>query len=463
MNCREYSELMSEYIDGRLPVEDSAAIAAHLEQCANCRAVEEELRATVSLVSGLERLEAPEGFADGVKARLERRLLIEGPVRGRRRRLLPWSLGGVALAAAAAILMVAFVHYGRDTEEIARPREPYMSDSWDQSAVEGKAGAYEDHLALESGPAERLDRDTDVVVAHKKERAEEGGALTVDRADRLYGDADVGGVDKKEGTAGPATTVEGFADFRGEKDVARKESAGAAPVLEEAERELYSRTDVVAKDSQQRLARRTESAEASQNGRVLAALPPETKANGPVDEETRQRLKSLGYVGDDAPVEDDKASFAELESKVAVGSEEVTERENAAGTRGVSGKGGVATAPADANYAFDTTAKRKVEVPATPPAEEPVLGGEFIARAPAPDESAKGVLRDKVEAEVPRMEFHSEKGAIQAVHLFANNLVPPEKQLKVEKPSVDELKTFLGANGIVVLELADEKSVIQAD
>ncbi len=78
MECKRVTELLSEYIDGRLSVEDSAAIAAHLEGCAACRRAEAELRRTVALVCGLETKAAPEGFADAVAARLERSMLLDG-------------------------------------------------------------------------------------------------------------------------------------------------------------------------------------------------------------------------------------------------------------------------------------------------------------------------------------------------------------------------------------------------
>lgn len=110
MDCEKLLELLSEYIDGRLSVEESAAVAAHLEDCLECREFEKELRATVRLVGDLDHCAAPESFADGVAAALERKMLLDGPLARRGgRRWLPWSFAGLSLAAAAAVLAVVLV------------------------------------------------------------------------------------------------------------------------------------------------------------------------------------------------------------------------------------------------------------------------------------------------------------------------------------------------------------------
>ncbi len=115
MECEKTKDLLSEYIDGRLPVDEAAAIAAHLEDCRGCREVERELRATISLVARLAGKEAPEGFAEGVSAALERRMLLEPPPVGARRwRWAAWSFGGISAAAAAVVLAILIVHGPRE-------------------------------------------------------------------------------------------------------------------------------------------------------------------------------------------------------------------------------------------------------------------------------------------------------------------------------------------------------------
>ena len=85
MNCDKCRELLSEYIDGRLGIEDASAVAAHLETCAACRALDRELRASIALMGDLEVKSPPQGFADSVTARLERRMLLDTPSGPKRR------------------------------------------------------------------------------------------------------------------------------------------------------------------------------------------------------------------------------------------------------------------------------------------------------------------------------------------------------------------------------------------
>ena len=51
--CEEMRPLVSALVDGELPVEDAAFVRAHLATCAECRALEEELRATSALVASV--------------------------------------------------------------------------------------------------------------------------------------------------------------------------------------------------------------------------------------------------------------------------------------------------------------------------------------------------------------------------------------------------------------------------
>ncbi len=62
MECRQVRELLSDYIDNLTSNEDSAAIKAHLAQCAGCNAEYEELLNIVTLLSELPEKELPHSF-----------------------------------------------------------------------------------------------------------------------------------------------------------------------------------------------------------------------------------------------------------------------------------------------------------------------------------------------------------------------------------------------------------------
>jgi Domain of unknown function (DUF4349)/Putative zinc-finger len=61
----------SALIDGMLDARAAAEVASHLEGCAACRAEIAQLRSTVGLLREVHPVQAPEGFAAGVRTRLE--------------------------------------------------------------------------------------------------------------------------------------------------------------------------------------------------------------------------------------------------------------------------------------------------------------------------------------------------------------------------------------------------------
>lgn len=122
MNCDKCADLLSEFIDERLPGETAAAVAAHLDGCANCCALEAELRATVSLLTGLERQTPDFDVAAAVQARLERKLLIAEPApRSARARLTPWRFAGIGAAAAAVVLAALYVWMPPAANQVTPP------------------------------------------------------------------------------------------------------------------------------------------------------------------------------------------------------------------------------------------------------------------------------------------------------------------------------------------------------
>jgi anti-sigma factor RsiW len=50
MTCRELVELVTEYLEGRLPPRERARFEAHLDECGHCRRYVEQMRGTVRLL-----------------------------------------------------------------------------------------------------------------------------------------------------------------------------------------------------------------------------------------------------------------------------------------------------------------------------------------------------------------------------------------------------------------------------
>jgi len=79
MECMEARQKLSEALDERLTDEEKDALAAHLEDCASCRAQETELKELHAVVSDLAQSAAAPPDDDAVLARLRRSIGDEPP------------------------------------------------------------------------------------------------------------------------------------------------------------------------------------------------------------------------------------------------------------------------------------------------------------------------------------------------------------------------------------------------
>jgi len=120
MECKQSQEYMSAYLDGELGPSESAQLSAHLEECRQCRSMQDELRALRALVAGgATRYAAPEHLKHRIRAAIkteqQREAATRAPVRaGARERAggftrWPWAwinlgLTGLSTAAFAVTL-----------------------------------------------------------------------------------------------------------------------------------------------------------------------------------------------------------------------------------------------------------------------------------------------------------------------------------------------------------------------
>ena len=95
--CEKYVPALSALIDGELNDTERAEVLAHLETCEPCREFFTELSAMHAAFGELEEFDAPEGFADGVMARLH-----EAPAAKKRTYRTAW----ISLAACAAFVVI---------------------------------------------------------------------------------------------------------------------------------------------------------------------------------------------------------------------------------------------------------------------------------------------------------------------------------------------------------------------
>lgn len=68
LSCAELVELLSDYLDERLPPSERARFRAHLAQCPHCVEYLEQMRATLRLASRLRADELPASVRAGLLA-----------------------------------------------------------------------------------------------------------------------------------------------------------------------------------------------------------------------------------------------------------------------------------------------------------------------------------------------------------------------------------------------------------
>ena len=100
--CEYYIELLSAGLDGMLSDEQEQELAEHLAACPACRELGPQLVAAHAAFPQMEELQAPEGFAEGVMARVRAEEKAKPKVVPFFRRPAVKSLSALAACAAGA-------------------------------------------------------------------------------------------------------------------------------------------------------------------------------------------------------------------------------------------------------------------------------------------------------------------------------------------------------------------------
>ena len=119
MDCKKCEELLLEYLYEELDELLAASVAAHLEKCAKCGALERRYRATLALLDAAREEEVPAASAEAARQMLSRQMLLAKPGEGR----VSYGLFGPRyVLAAAAVLLAAIVVY----IVTGRPEPPFV-------------------------------------------------------------------------------------------------------------------------------------------------------------------------------------------------------------------------------------------------------------------------------------------------------------------------------------------------
>ena len=144
--CNDYAALLDLYVDGELSPEEMSRVQAHLEQCPGCRVYVDDALAIRAAFPDVEDAEVPEGFAEGVMAR------IQAEAVSKKKKTTPWRKVLPTLAACCALVIllrsVPGMFSGRKLEAPAMAA-PAMAT---ESAAEEKA------VAVAEEPAVMMDR-----------------------------------------------------------------------------------------------------------------------------------------------------------------------------------------------------------------------------------------------------------------------------------------------------------------
>jgi hypothetical protein len=194
MLCDQVREHLSAYLDKELTADLSAAVRGHLDTCAECRALADDLRATVNLLGRLPAHAAPGHLADDVMREIERRgiLAIGAPLEPQpQERTLPMRRARLwprALAVAATLVLAVGIGIFAYMSNIGRQASPAPESAVVRKAPEASK-ASEDFLVATSpkpadpadgyglrqrGPADKMvdrlniDADLRIVAADKK-------------------------------------------------------------------------------------------------------------------------------------------------------------------------------------------------------------------------------------------------------------------------------------------------------
>lgn len=136
--CEEYAALLDQYVDGELPVDETAQVRRHLESCPGCMTYVDGALAIRAAFPDAEGTEVPEGFAEGVMAAVRS---LEVPREAKKKRAgAHWKKLLLPLAACFAIVLALrwgpLQGGGFDSRE-ARADTP--ADAADTSAANGDA------------------------------------------------------------------------------------------------------------------------------------------------------------------------------------------------------------------------------------------------------------------------------------------------------------------------------------
>ena len=114
--CEHFAALLDPFVDGELSPEEMARVQAHLDGCPACRTYVDDALAIRAAFPDAEDAEVPEGFAEGVMARIQAEA-------AQKQKSRPWPKVLASLAACCAIVLLAAPMFSHSSKTEAAPTE----------------------------------------------------------------------------------------------------------------------------------------------------------------------------------------------------------------------------------------------------------------------------------------------------------------------------------------------------
>ena len=181
--CEDFAALLDPFVDGELTPDEMARVQAHLDECPACRAYVDDALAIRGAFPDVEETEVPEGFAEGVMARIQTEASSGTATPAHKQTSRPWLKPLASLAACCAIVLLAAPMFSGGAKMKAAPDAAAAPAMTTESASEETADAPAEE------PAAMMDRqitfDSGAVTEHAAP-AEYGGPQEAEKAAGPY-------------------------------------------------------------------------------------------------------------------------------------------------------------------------------------------------------------------------------------------------------------------------------------
>ena len=121
--CENFAALLDPFVDGELSPGEMARVQAHLDECPACRAYVDDALAIRAAFPDVEETEVPEGFAEGVMARIQTEASSGTATPAHKQTSRPWLKPLASLAACCAIVLLAAPMFSHSSKTEAAPAE----------------------------------------------------------------------------------------------------------------------------------------------------------------------------------------------------------------------------------------------------------------------------------------------------------------------------------------------------